>query len=112
LGDANPSRHGAGESDTTYNLRSHSMKLQASVAAGNFSIIRRVLGRKSMFMVPSATVVGRQRATPDRKKLCGMEGADNGFMRQRHHPHSPYLDNSTFGKIMLRSPFLAERGLV
>jgi hypothetical protein len=50
------------------------MKLQVSVAAGVCSIIRRVLVRKSIFMVPSAKVVGGQKATPVRKLMWSCSG--------------------------------------
>ena len=50
------------------------MKPQASVAAGDSSIIRDVLGRRSTFMVPSASVGGGQNATPERKNYVEYKG--------------------------------------
>jgi hypothetical protein len=44
------------------------------VAAGDSSIIRRVLGRRSTFMTPSAAVAGRWNATPNKKTMWSTKG--------------------------------------
>lgn len=51
------------------------MKTRASLAAGDSSIIRRVLGRRSTFMAPSANVEAEPYA--GRENPCGVQRADD-----------------------------------